>query len=178
MQNLPSTMDIKSELKYVFENVNSHLRFAEAKHGGLLVLNSGLIIGIISSYNNIRPYIETSALLAGLISLGISIALSLVSQFPVTHNNLFYTVKKTNNPNLYFFKSLSHLSEDIIIDELKSIDNGFTPNKFDKDLLNQIIVNSRITNSKFNLFKYASYLTAFGSGLITTTSLGKIIWHF
>ena len=44
--------------------------------------------------------------------------------------------------------------------------------------INQILVNARITNTKFDFFKFASYFTAFGSGLIGLSSIIKIIWHF
>ncbi len=170
-------MEAKSELKYIFANINEWLKFAEAKHGGLVVLNAGLVVGILSSYSNIQNFTNKTTLLVGMICFGISVFISIISQFPVTQN-LFYNKKDIQNPNFYFFGHLSHLDSNSFISEYQKIDTDFEPNKFDNDLINQILVNSRIANSKFNLFKIASYITAFGSGLIGLTTIIKVIWHF
>ena len=170
-------MEAKTELKYIFANVNEWLKFAEAKHGGLIVLNAGLVIGILSSYTNIQSFIFKPTILIGIICFGLSVFLSILSQFPVTHN-IFYNKKEIQNPNLYFFGHLSHFDNQLFIDEFKKFDTGFAPSKLDTDIINQILVNARITQAKFNFFKIASYLTAFGSGLIGFSSIIKILWHF
>lgn len=170
-------MEANSELKYIFANVNDWLKFAEAKHGGLIVLNAGLVVGILSSYSNIQNFIFKPTILIGIICFGVSVFLSIVSQFPVTQN-IFYNKKTVSNPNLYFFGHLSHFDNQTFIDELKKVDNNFLPTKLDTDLINQILVNARIAQAKYGFFKFASYLTAFGSGLIGLCSIAKIIWHF
>lgn len=170
-------MEAKTELKYIFANVNDWLKFAEAKHGGLIVLNAGLLVGILSSYTNIQNFIFKPTILIGIICFGISVFLSIVSQFPVTQN-IFYNKKATTNPNLYFFGHLSHFDNQTFIEEFKKEDTGFTPSKLDTDLINQILVNARITQAKFGFFKFASYLTALGFGLIGFSSIIKIVWHF
>jgi hypothetical protein len=170
-------MEAKSELKYIFSNINEWLKFAEAKHGGLVVLNAGLIVGILSSYSNINNFTNKTTLLIGMVCFGISVFVSIISQFPVTQN-LFYSKKDIKNPNLYFFGHLSNLDNDTFISEYQKNDNDFKPTKFDNDLINQILVNARITQSKFSLFKFATYMTAFGSGLIGLTTILKVIWHF
>lgn len=170
-------MESKSELKYIFANINEWLKFAEAKHGGLIVLNAGLVVGILSSYTNIQNFIFKPTILIGTICFGISVFLSIISQFPVTQN-IFYNKKVIANPNLYFFGHLSHFDNQTFIDEFKKVDMDFTPSKLDIDLINQILVNARIAQAKFGFFKFASYLTAFGSGLIGFSSIIKIVWHF
>jgi hypothetical protein len=170
-------MEAKSELKYIFANINDWLKFAEAKHGGLIVLNAGLMIGILTSYNNIENLIFKPTILIGIICFGISVFLSIISQFPVTQN-IIYDKKTIQNPNLYFFGHLSKFDNHTLIEEFKKVDIGFTPSKFDKDLINQILINARIAQAKFVFFKFASYLTAFGSGIIGFSSIIKIIWHF
>ncbi len=170
-------MEAKTELKYIFSNVNEWLRFAEAKHGGLVVLNAGFVVGILSSYTGIQNFIDKPTILIGIICFGISAFLSIISQFPVTQNN-FYNQKSIQSPNLYFFGHLSHFDNQTFIDEFKKGDTSFIPSKFDTDLINQILVNARITQAKFCFFKFASYLTAFGAGLLGLSSIIKIIWHF
>lgn len=170
-------MEAKPELKYIFANVNDWLKFSEAKHGGLIVLNAGLVFGILSSYSNIQNFIVKPIILIGIICFCISVFLSIISQFPVTRN-IFYNQKTIQNPNLYFFGHLSHFDNQTFIDEFKKVDTSFTPSKFDTDLINQILVNARIAQTKFDFFKFASFFTAFGSGLIGLSSIIKIIWHF
>lgn len=170
-------MEGKSELKYIFGNINEWLKFAEAKHAGLIVLNVALVVGILSSYTNIQNCLFKPAILIGIICFGISIFLSLLSQFPVTQN-IFYNIKIIQNPNLYFFGHLCHLDKTALINHLKNVENNFIPNKFDEDLINQILVNARITQAKFGFFKYATYLTVFGIGIIGFSSIINLIWPF
>jgi len=170
-------MESNSELKYIFSNINELLKFAEAKNGGLMVLNTALVIGILSSYIGIQNFIFKQIFFIEIIFFGISVFLIIVSQFPITHN-IFYNKNEFENPNLYFFEHLSHFDVETFITEFKKADNSFNPSKFDIDLINQILVNARITNTKFDFFKFASYFTAFGSGLIGLSSIIKIIWHF
>ena len=170
-------MEAKAELKYIFANINDWLKFAEAKHGGLIVLNAGIVVGIWSNYSNIQDFLFKSIILISTICFGISVFLSITSQFPVTRNT-FFNKKTIENPNLYFFRHLSHLDAQSFIDEFRKVDSAFTPSKFDTDLINQILVNARIAQAKFGFFKFASYLTAFGSGLAGLFSIIKIIWHF
>lgn len=170
-------MESKTELKYIFGNINEWLKFAEAKHGGLVVFNLALIVGILSSYTNIQHCVFKPIIFVSVISFGFSIFLSLLSQFPVTQN-IFYNLKAKSNPNLYFFGHLCHFDKTSFVNHLKSADSSFVPNKFDEDLINQILVNARITQAKFGFFKFSSYFTVFGIGIIGFSSIIKIIWHF
>jgi hypothetical protein len=169
-------MEAKLELKYIFANINEWLKFAEAKHAGLIVLNAGFVVGILSSYANIQDFIYKPTIIIGIICFGISVFLSIISQFPVTQN-IFYNKKEIQSPNLYFFGHLSHFDNQTFIEEYKKVDTKFSPTKFDTDLINQILVNARIAKAKFVFFKFACYVTAFGFGLVGISSIIKIIWH-
>ena len=68
-------MESNSELKYIFSNINELLKFAEAKNGGLMVLNTALVIGILSSYIGIQNFIFKPIILIGIIFFGISVFL-------------------------------------------------------------------------------------------------------
>jgi hypothetical protein len=153
------------------------LKFAEAKHGGLIVLNAGILAGILSGFSNIQNLIYKPIILIGMICFCISVFISIISQFPVTQN-IFYERKTVPNPNLYFYGHLSNIDNQKFIEEFKKMDDSFKPTKFDINLINQILVNARITQAKFDFFKIASYLTAFGFGLIGFSSIIKILWHF
>src|SRR3954463_12600956 len=99
-------MEARNELKFILSNVNDLLKFGEAKHAGLIILNSGFIFAIISSYDNIEHIVYKPMILTGTIAFGVSIFLSIISQFPVTSNK-FYDKKEIADPNLYFFNHLA-----------------------------------------------------------------------
>jgi len=170
-------MELNQELKFIFANIIDLQKFAESKHAGFIVLNAGLIVGILANYSSIQCSLFKLAILIGLVCFGLSIFLSVISQFPKTKNT--YSRKKIIiTPNLYFFGHLSHIDYQMFVDELQKVDNDYKPTKFDSDLINQILVNARITQSKFVLFKWASTITTLGFGIIGTSILIKLLWHF
>lgn len=166
---------MKNELKYIFENVNDWLKFSEAKHAGLIVLNTALIIGILSSFISLSKYVYKIPTLLLLTSLGISLAGSLFSQFPKTSN--FLIRRETNlQPNIYFFGDLGKISLQQFVKEFKKSNNEFEPDNSDKKLINQILINSRITCMKFKLFKFCTWATIFGIGVFGFSAIIKILW--
>ena len=167
-------MEANLEIKYIFTNVSDWLKYAETMHAGLIVLNSGLIIGIILGYNNFLPFIYTPTVLIGMICFTISFLISIISRFPVTPN-IFYNKKNILNPNLYFFEDLSEMDNQTFVEELRKVDKDFSPSKLDTDLIIQVLINFRIPQSKYNLFKFAGYLTGFSSGLIGVASIIKVL---
>ncbi len=169
-------MEANSELKYIFSNINDWLKFAEAKHGGLIALNSGLVFALLSKDNDIQLIIDHIIVIAGVFVFILSIGFSIASQFPRT-KNIFKNNKAIPLPNLYFFGDLSYLDNESFINAFKKIDENFTTNKLDDALLNQILVNARIVTTKFKIFKFASYLTAFGIALISLGFLIKITFY-
>lgn len=166
---------MNDELKYIFGNVNEWLKFSEAKHAGLIVLNSAIIIGVISSYSNFSAF-EKIPTVISLSFLGISIFLSLIAQFPITSNYLIRENPSIQNLNIYFFGDLSKISENDFVTEFKKTAPNFNPSNSEKNLINQILVNSKVTASKFLVFKFCCYISTFGIGLLGVSTLIKIIW--
>ena len=166
---------MNNEIKYIFQNVNEWLKFAEAKHAGIIVLNSAIILGVLTTYSNVQV-LEKNSTCISLFILGVSIFLSLASQFPVTSNIMFGNSKSKANPNIYFFGDLAKISESDFVNEFNKSFNGFTPTSAEKDLINQILVNSKITSSKFFLFKICCYISVFAIGLLGLSTIIKILW--
>jgi len=167
---------MKQEIKDIFQNVNEWLKFAEAKHAGMIVLNSGIIFGLLSIYKNYKTIIDWRLILVLVIIFGISIILSLISLFPVTKNE---TNKKQANvtPNLYFFGSLSKLNENDLKDELLKSNPKYQFDRFEDDLINQIIVNAIIATKKYKLFKIAVWFTTIGLVLPLISLVIRLLWH-
>ncbi|MGK9368499.1 Pycsar system effector family protein [Melioribacter sp. Ez-97] len=167
---------MKQEIKDIFQNVNEWLKFAEAKHAGIIALNSGIILGILSIYKDYKTFVDWYFILATFILIGISIIISLISFFPVTQNSINKS-EKVDNLNVFFFGTLSKLHESELKEELLKITPNYTFDKFDDDLINQIIVNSKITSNKYKLFKFSVLMTAIGLGLPIINVLIRLIWH-
>jgi hypothetical protein len=166
---------MKNELKYILGIINDLQRFAEAKHAGLIVLNSAIIIGVLSSFSNIHIY-EKYSVIISLSLLGISIFGSLIAQFPVT-SNVHNTSQSINGPNLYYFEHLSKISINEFINEFIISYPSFIADNSDQNIINQILVNAKITSTKFFVFKYCIYTSTLGIGLLGISTLIKVLWH-
>tara|TARA_B110000902_G_scaffold210996_1_gene241571 strand:- start:1055 stop:1549 length:495 start_codon:yes stop_codon:yes gene_type:complete len=158
---------MKDELKYIFGNVNEWLKFAEAKHAGIIVLNSAIIIGVLSSNN--LPF-EKWSIIISLVSISISILASLISQFPIT-SNFLVRYKHIEKPNIYFFGDLAKIKMADFIVEFQNSFPEFNPNQSDKNIINQILINSKITLTKYKIFKFCCWLSVFGIGLLGISTL-------
>lgn len=168
-------MEANNELKYIYSNVNEMLKFGEAKHAGLMVFNGAIIIGILSCYNDISTLFLKWSLVIGFLFIGISLVLSILSQFPKTQNN-YSKNKNIDRANIYFYGHLSCFTLNEFINEYHSLDPCFTANEFDKCLINQIIVISKIANRKFCLFKIAVCSMILGLTIIVLGTLIKMTW--
>ena len=166
---------MKDELKCIFGNVNDWLKYAETKHAGLIVFNSALIIGILSTFKGIPEIYLKIPTVIGVGLMSFSIVCSIYSQFPVTSNALRNT-KGVLNPNIYFFGDLANVTLDDFIVEFKKSYTSFVPDSLDKNLINQILINARITDSKFKLFKKACIITSLAILILVISSIIKMIW--
>lgn len=167
---------MKENLKEIFINVNECLRFAEAKHAGLIVLNSGVIFGILAVYKDYKPLLPISVILITLLFFGISLLFTFRSLFPIT-SNLIKPRKGDSNPNLYFYESLSKLTEIEFKTELNKISPGYQYTKLENDIINQILVNSSIASIKYRFFKYALYFTVGGFSVPILLLIIRILCH-
>ncbi len=166
---------MKDELKFIFGNINDWLKYAEAKHAGLIVFNSALIIGVLSTYKGIPNVYLKIPTIIGVGLLGISILCSVLSQFPVT-SNLLVRTKEILNPNIYFFGDLASVKFNDFISEFKKSYTSFNPDSSDKNLINQILINSKITASKFKIFKIACIVTILAISILGISTIIKSIW--
>ncbi len=166
---------MKDELKYILGIINDLQRFAEAKHAGLIVLNSAIIIGVLSSFSSLHIY-EKYSVIISLSLLGISIFGSLIAQFPVT-SNIHNTSQSINNPNIYYFEHLSKISINEFLNEFKTSHPSFIADNSDRNIINQILVNAKITSTKFFVFKYCVYISTVGIGFLGFSTLLKVLWH-
>lgn len=145
-------IDITQELKGIFANVNMWLHFAEAKNGALIAFNMSLITFITTS--------ETNDFIILLIVL--SLLLSLLSFIP--NFNLFgkfFLSKNLSKENLVYYEHILNYSKEEYLKRIceKCNVNIKETSDMHLDYADEIIINSKITSTKYNIFKCAIILT-------------------
>lgn len=151
------------KLKDIFTNINDWLKYAEAKSATLIAGNGALIFGLAGIIENYKlpKIIECSAYLSiacCVISM-ILCLLSIVPSLSMPWENK--PVGTNNNDNLLYFQHIAKYTPNNYLVKLskKLGGNIGTPNDFQKDLANQIIVNATIACRKYSYFKVAVWFT-------------------
>lgn len=162
------------ELKTIFDYVFEMMKFGEAKAGGLIAFNSGLLIGLLSIIEKIQDYPAIKlAMPLFLFLLGISLWFCFLAVAP--RKQLKTTSKSKNNvkPDIFSTVYLSSLSSQELLDYLKKI--GFSSNfsPFEQNMAKEIILNSYVSCAKYAWFKRAliSTLCALGLAFIYVTGI-------
>ncbi len=162
-------------LHHIFDNVNDWLKFAEAKHSGLIAISSGILLAIPAILKQPKKTIWRIIFIIPALFLGAAILISLNSFTP--------TLKKPRSNSTtaekgssYFFEDIGRMDtatfrKTIIIDSYYKITN------LDKDLMEQIIINSRITSKKMKSFKCALLYFEIGFILLIVLFLSKYIFQ-
>lgn len=169
-------INMEEKLQKIFANVNEWLKFAEAKNFGLLTLNAAIVFGISQT-----TFDDDSAASIVCYYLIIPIAclssfFSLISLFPILTkiekgtklkgmlNSLSTWIDKEDVfENIHFYGYLRTIDETTFIDKI-NLNTGSTHafNIFEKELITQILYNSRITWLKYQFFKIAGFLSLIG----------------
>ncbi len=140
--------------KNIFENVNFWLQFSEAKNGALLAFNGVILFSTLNLYSDYKklPNFDIIVLLF-LLFITVSIIITIISFFP---NTKIGQLKK--DKNVIFWKTIASFSSS---DEYaKALETEI--NEIDHHVEDEIFINSKITESKYKLFKYALYATISG----------------
>lgn len=166
----------QEQLWKIFGNVNDWLKFAEAKNFGLLTLNAAIIFG--ASQTNF--VVGSTLAKSGFYGFGpfalFSFLVALISLFPILSSiekgdyikswidkfsNMIEKEKKFESIHYYGF--LKGIDEDEFeakfLNEIGST-NAFS--KYEKELVTQILYNSRITWLKYQFFKIGAFIFLLG----------------
>jgi len=148
----PTNSDLSEEkLPDVYNAIRESLKFIEAKHAGLIAINSGLIFGVFSVYKEIGQLFHWSNALLICLLL-IATFLSLLSFYPIKKRKK--RKDQTVNINLFYSESLYKLSHD----SLKDLINH-EPNKVMDDMIKWTINTSGVARRKYRLFRKALLFT-------------------
>src|SRR5699024_1958230 len=152
------------ELKIIYNDVKEWLKFAEAKNAGFLAFNGVVIFGYYELLDSKIPLVANHiyAVYIGIICCLLSTLLLLISFFllnkTVFNINKKRKVKKVGNTtNTIFYGSISENNRESYLENLKEKYN-ITDDRKNADLIDQILLNSKITFYKLEIFKYSLYL--------------------
>lgn len=163
---------VEKRLQGLLVMVNDWLKFAEAKNAGLVGLSAaGVGLGL-STLARIDGTILRVGLAVGEVLLVLSLLVGLGSFFPRTSLARVLT-KKPRSPrdddNLYFYAHLAkYAPRDLAVlvasAYARADPAGAEPARSHVDLAAQVVVNSRITMAKLELFAIAAVL--FGAAIV------------
>lgn len=164
---------VNEKLRYIFENVNNWLTFAEAKNGALIAINISIIVGF---FTTIEYYINNWIVVFLLIMISISLFFAIISFVPLTGNMAekrleFWSDRSIAQKNLYLYSYIAKYKlneteykrylDDIAMD--CEITDYICKND-DVYLAQEIIYNSKIVLRKYKLFEIA--ITIFAISVI------------
>lgn len=173
-----------NKIKFIFENINGWLKFAESKNAGLLVFNSGVSLAIVRLIDSevYESRILTWYLIFCIFLFVASATICLLSFVPkIAIPSIFVSkIADVKEINLLFFGDIGRCSPEQYMEALvsqKMIKRCESQDIFLKSLTNQIVVNSSITNTKFSYHRVAIWLTV--AGVVTpfiATILGLVLY--
>lgn len=140
------------------ERMNYWLQFAEAKNGSLIVLDVA-VITIICSLGLTGFYLIFNIIYC------MSLLLSLLSFAPNSKFvNFFSKNTKKSTDNLLFWKDVSKYNIDEYMNELDNIfeTKKYKYSKIQKEIICQILSNSKIANYKYSMFSISLNIAIFG----------------
>lgn len=161
----------------ILDEVNSWLRFAEAKNGALLALATGVIVGLLQS--------NTIAKLSGVYlcwfwwfvgSLCLSIVAMLASFYARTNKDAYSFVATVapESGNLFFFGDLHTMSVACLCERVGCQDVSAEQRVVIEDIARQIITNSKIAQRKYIFFNFALSVVIVGC----LSPLGLLLFHW
>ena len=151
--------------KQILDNTNVWLHFAEAKNAAIITFNVAVLSAFFDCKFASKNYIFATIVIVLML---VSIVISLVSFIPCMVNNKNSICDKTKktlndvNDNLLFYKDIRNYDPVTYVEKVyntyfKNISCKVIP-KIHLDYAKEIIVNSRITMKKLNLFSIALYI--------------------
>jgi hypothetical protein len=158
----------------ILENINSWLKYAESKNAYILAF-IGAEITLIKFLN-----IEVNLMLKiGFLFLGLCFLVCVISFFPksVIPWWLYYLAESRQDPeegdDLLFYGHIAKYSINQYIDKISSYLNGqIHGDKYFENLCGQIVINSGITNAKFNMFKISFWFLSIGQLFLIFSFIG------
>ena len=169
-------LEHEEQLNSIFANVNEWLKFAEAKNFGLLTLNAAIVFGLTQiEFCENSIYQKIILIVFGIFAF-FSFLFSLISVFPIvskvgknkyskTFINKFsnWIDKEELFENIHFYGYLRSINKSEFETKfLAKVNSNVSFTTFEKEIVEQILFNSRISWLKYQLFKIAAFIFLMG----------------
>jgi|JTFP01.1.fsa_nt_gb hypothetical protein len=151
--------EVYSLLQDIFKNIWEQQKYAELKNGLLITLHVAFIIMISRVYLYYSDLINdtnTSQIIFTFLIAIFTLHLFKIIQsfFPKTSNLESVKVDSDNNINIFYFGDICKLNSKSFLNIVnKKLNKNQENESYLKDLANQIVIISAITNYKYNSFK-------------------------
>jgi len=160
----------EEQLRKIFSNVNDWLKFAEAKNFGLVSLNGAIIFGVLKTTSAETSVLSFSALYILFPFAIFSFLFALISFFPILSqiekgkyvkswiNKICNWIEVEEKfENIHFYGYLKDIDEkEFEVKFLEKIGEEDSLIVYEKELVSQILYNSRIAWLKYQLFKISA----------------------
>jgi hypothetical protein len=162
-------MNVIEYLEKQYKDSFEMVKFGETKNTALIAFNGAIIVGMTKLANDTSSKYVYIFLLYTIAMCGISVFIcfsALIAKIKHTSQS----ISLPRNNNLLYFATLAHMTDDELIEKLKTQYGceSVNPNH-ETDLARQVIIVSQIAARKFKLFNTAIAFTF--SGLLTPISL-------
>ncbi len=145
------------DVKYIFDQVNNWLNFAEVKNGTLIALN----VALMTYVRGEKALKGTTRLSLILVLLALSVLISIKSFWPKS--------VKSNRDNPLFYGDIAPMDQkeyEKIISEERTLRNH---------ILAEIRINSQITVSKYKHFKFSLILDIIAISIYFISKVAPLI---
>ena len=162
---MPEQKEPSDKLKFILDNVNNWLKFAESKNAALLVANSAFIFPLLRLIvdNKTNRFLYLLFFIC-IVLAAISACICLFSFVPQISIPSSFTGKyvQEEHANLIFYGHIAKFTPKRYWEALRTqniISEEYAQDKFLADIANQIVINSRIAHNKYIVFRIAIWLT-------------------
>lgn len=180
---------MQDELRYIFENVNNWLKFAEAKNAAVVAFNGAITMGALSLLKGYSPPLPIWYLWIVVVSVALSTICALLSFYPQTEIRWWWkTGTPSSEDNLYFYGHISKYSSEHYLQTLfAALPNGIEKNntvgcspqafsRIEMNIAEQIVINAEIASRKYAFFKVALWFLM--SALLLPPVAMFVLWFF
>lgn len=155
--------DSIDELPKILDRTNEWLKFAEAKNGAILVLNTAILFGVAQSLNSqdVMPDFVKWYAIEAMVFLFAAIVFSTISLIPRLTPPLWMRFPSAkDSPNIFYFGDICSLTPESFLNTYYNV-LGITnkSSKLDFQCTNQIITNSKIAYIKYLQFNISAWFT-------------------
>jgi Family of unknown function (DUF5706) len=176
---------MRAILESILTRISEQQKYAEGKNAIIATVSGAIAMALITAFSIRNVSQNPGFSILYLVSAGcllVCTAIALSAFLPFLSNVVSPTSTNTQDNNLLFFEHIKGLTEDQYLSDLNNAQVENLPtvgSRLEKDLANQIIVNSIIIARKHAFFKRACYAMLIGITILVAGIIAELYqnWH-